>query len=227
MALSPYDTRRRLETLIDEFLTDEMIEGKTALDVGCGLGFFTQRLTERGAQVIACDIGPGLVEKTRIRTGCEARVADALGLAEHFGRNRFDLVLSSECIEHVPAPDVALQQMVAVLKPGGYLSVSTPNSFWYPVVRAATKFGLRPFDGHENFMNWSTLREVLNRADIQVLKERGLHLFPFQLGLHGFSSWCDRRLQAWRGLMINMCILGRKMERAPAEQAMLGAPPLD
>jgi len=28
--------------------------------------------------------------------------------------------------------------MIAVLKPGGYLSLSTPNLLWYPVVRAAT-----------------------------------------------------------------------------------------
>jgi len=39
-ALSGYDTQRRVKVLIDEFLSDDMVRGKTALDVGCGLGFF-------------------------------------------------------------------------------------------------------------------------------------------------------------------------------------------
>ena len=43
-ALSTYDTRRRVETLIDEFLTDDMVAGKDTLDVGCGLGYFSKRL---------------------------------------------------------------------------------------------------------------------------------------------------------------------------------------
>ena len=40
-ALSGYDTTRRVEVLIDHFLTDAMVRGKSALDVGCGLGLFS------------------------------------------------------------------------------------------------------------------------------------------------------------------------------------------
>ncbi len=213
-ALSTYDTRRRVETLVDEFLPGDAIAGRTALDVGCGLGFFSERLAARGADVTACDIGPGLVEQTRRRVGCRAEVADALRLADHFGTGRFDVVVSSECIEHTPSPAEALRQMAAVLKPGGLLSVSTPNLLWLPVVRLATATKLRPFDGHENFSTWSFLRRTLEDAGVQVLRERGLHLFPFQLGMHALSRWCDGRAQALRGLMINLCILGRKASPA-------------
>ena len=209
-ALSEYDTRRRVETLIDEFLTDEMVAGRETLDAGCGLGFFSQRLHARGARVTACDLGPGLVERTRQRVGCAAEVADVLQLSEHFGRERFDLVVSSECIEHTPAPDIAVRQMAEVLKPGGYLALSTPNIVWNPVVRAATALRLRPFSGHENFSSWRGLRRTLGEGGIEIVQERGLHLFPFQLGMERLSAWCDRRLQLARGLMINICLLGRK-----------------
>ncbi|MEA3212630.1 MAG: 2-polyprenyl-6-hydroxyphenyl methylase / 3-demethylubiquinone-9 3-methyltransferase [Chthoniobacter sp.] len=209
-ALSEYDTRRRVETLIDEFLTDEMVAGREALDAGCGLGFFSQRLHERGAKVTACDLGPRLVERTRQRVGCAAEVADVLQLKAHFGRDRFDLVVSSECIEHTPAPDTAVRQMAEVLKPGGYLALSTPNIVWNPVVRAATALRLRPFTGHENFSSWRGLRRTLKDAGIEIVRERGLHLFPFQFGMDRLSAWCDRRLQLARGAMINICLLGRK-----------------
>ena len=56
-ALSGYDTSRRVRVLIDDFLTDGMVRGRRILDVGCGLGFFSERLVQRGAHVVACDIG--------------------------------------------------------------------------------------------------------------------------------------------------------------------------
>jgi 2-polyprenyl-3-methyl-5-hydroxy-6-metoxy-1,4-benzoquinol methylase len=209
-ALSTYDTRRRVETLVDEFLTDEMVAGKETLDVGCGLGYFSKRLAERGARLIACDIGPNLVQRTRDLVGCRAEVADALELVQQFGPDRFDLVVSSECIEHTPSPQRALEQMAAVLKPGGYLAVSTPNIVWSPVVKLATALRLRPFDGHERFSSWSGMRRVLAASGVETVREAGLHLFPFQIPLHRLSTWCDRRLQPLRPLMINLCVLGRK-----------------
>jgi len=184
------------------------------LDVGCGFGNFSQRLQERGADVTACDIGPKLVEYTRQRVGCTCRLADALCLTEQFGWDRFDLVVSSECIEHTPAPTQALREMAAVLRPGGFLAVSTPNVVWSPVVKLATALRLRPFDGHENFSSWRAIRQTLHESGIRIIREHGLHLFPFQLPLHGLSRWCDRRLQTLREVMINICILGQK--QAPA-----------
>lgn len=209
-SLSEYDTRRRLATLIDTFLPDELVRGKAALDVGCGLGFFSQRLVQRGANVIACDLGPNLVERTRQRAGCRAQVADALRLVEEFGENQFDLVVSSECIEHTLSPIEALRQMVGVLKPGGYLAVSTPNIVWYPVVRAATLLKLRPFDGFENFSSWKSIRKTLGDCGVDIVREAGLHLFPFQLSMHRLSLWGDEHMQMARSLMINICVLGRK-----------------
>lgn len=210
-ALSQYDTRRRIQVLVDQFLSDEMVVGKSALDVGCGLGFFGERLAQRGAQVVACDIGLGLVRRSRQRASCSGVVTDAMRLTDCFGNERFDLVVSSECIEHTPDPEKALKELAGVVRPGGYLAVSTPNVVWYPVVRAATLLRVRPFGGYEHFSSWHSLRTTLESAGVEVLAEYGLHLFPFQLGLNRVSRWCDEHLQRLRGVMINLCVLGRKL----------------
>jgi 2-polyprenyl-3-methyl-5-hydroxy-6-metoxy-1,4-benzoquinol methylase len=126
------------------------------------------------------------------------------------GRDRFDLVVSSECIEHTPDPPAALGQMAAVLRPGGHIAVSTPNLVWSPVVRVATRLKLRPFDGYENFSTWRSLCRPLEERGITILRKKGLHLFPFQLPLHGLSRWCDEHLAVLRPIMINLCVLGRK-----------------
>ena len=213
-AISDYDTRRRLETLAGAFLPDDIIVGKTVLDVGSGLGFFSERLVERGAIVTACDLGPTLVERTRARAGCRAVMADALRLEETFGRNQFDVVISSECIEHTPDPAQAIRQMMAVLRPGGYLSLSTPNLLWSPAVRFATLIKARPYDGLENFSSWRGVRRTIESPGGVVVRECGLHLFPFQLPLHRLSAWSDRHLQFLRFAMINICVLARKTTRS-------------
>jgi 2-polyprenyl-6-hydroxyphenyl methylase/3-demethylubiquinone-9 3-methyltransferase len=210
MALSEYDTRRRAEVLVEEFLRPHGIEGKDVLDVGCGLGFFSERLQTHGGRVTATDIGEGLLRRVSERTGCRCERVDALALSDHFGCSRFDIVLSSECIEHTPSPATALTEMIRVLRPGGLLAVSTPNWLWYPVVRAATILRLRPFDGYENFSSFRSIRRLLRSTGMEVLAQKGLHLFPFQLGLHGLSHRLDERLQALKSLMINLCVLARK-----------------
>lgn len=208
--ISDYDTRRRVEILVDEFLSDWMIVGKSILDVGCGLGYFSKRLRDRGATVVACDIGPSLVEITRQRARCLAQVADALELVSQFGCGTFDVVVSSECIEHTPDPAEAVRQMAGVLKPGGFLALSTPNIIWQPVVRLSSALRIRPYEGYENFSSWSGLEKVFAGAGLTVLRRHGLHLFPFHFGLHRLSRWCDGHMQMLRGIMINICLLGRK-----------------
>lgn len=209
--LSDYDTKRRIDVLVDEFLMDIDLVGKRVLDVGTGLGFFAEALQSRGAVVTAVDIGDSMLQGVRARVGCECCRVDALALAEYFGVGVFDIVLSSECIEHTPSPGDAVHQMASVLKPGGYLVLSTPNLLWQPVVTLATRLHLRPFDGLENFSTFGSLRRSLSCSGIVVVREKGLHLVPFQVKLNRLSTYLDEHAQVLRRLMINLCMLGRKL----------------
>lgn len=210
--ISEYDTKRRIEVLVGEFLRNDMISGKEILEVGCGLGYFSEVLCSRGGIVTACDISPSLVQRTRERVGCSCLLADALNLEACFGSRRFDVVVSSECIEHTQYPEKALIQMIRILKPGGYLSMSTPNILWQPLVRAASALRVRPYDGFENFSSWSRLRTLLRSNAMTIVNERGIHLYPFQLGGFGVLRWSDRRLQFLKKIMINICICAQKAQ---------------
>lgn len=53
-------------------------------------------------------------------------VGDVMSMSE-VPSERYDVVLSSEVLEHVPRPQRAIHEMARVLKPGGYLILSTPH----------------------------------------------------------------------------------------------------
>src|SRR5512141_1779548 len=95
--MDPYDLGRRIETLVQRFLDGVDLNGKLALDAGCGVGGLTTALQQRGAITIAVDIGPQLVRQTRSRVECRAACSSILQLP--FADDTFDVVLSSEVIE--------------------------------------------------------------------------------------------------------------------------------
>jgi len=179
------------------------------LDAGCGVGGLTKTLVARGARVVALDIGPTLASTTRQRCACAAVVGtlSSIGLRT----NWFDVVFSTEAIEHTPDPRQSVTELYRLVKPGGHLAITTPNRLWQAPVRAASALGLRPYDGYENFLWPSELRRTLAGAGAEILEHRGLHLWPFQLSvLHGASRWIDRFGSALLPLMINQCIHCRK-----------------
>ncbi|MHC5831500.1 MAG: class I SAM-dependent methyltransferase, partial [Nostoc sp.] len=77
------------------------------LEIGCGVGDFAIYLANQGANVTAVDFSPIAIamakEKSQIQNiNVQFQVADAQALP--FEANTFDLILSCECLEHVPEP---------------------------------------------------------------------------------------------------------------------------
>jgi 2-polyprenyl-3-methyl-5-hydroxy-6-metoxy-1,4-benzoquinol methylase len=202
--MDDHDLGRRIDVLIDQFLGGDL-RGRLVLDAGCGVGGMTQALVARGARVVAVDIGPQLAAATRSRCRCSAVVGTLTGLG--IRTSAFDVVLSSEAIEHTPAPSHALLELYRVVKPGGHLVVSTPNRLWQAPVRIASAVHLRPYDGFENFLWPAEMRRVLQAAGAEVRDHRGVHLWPFQLKfLRRLSTRVDHFGRALLPLMVNQCL---------------------
>ncbi len=81
------------------------LEGKTALDVGCGAGLLAEPLARLGAAVTAIDAAPELIEAAR--DACRRRQGleiDYRAAAVETVEGQFDLVTCLEVIEHVADP---------------------------------------------------------------------------------------------------------------------------
>ena len=210
----PADVRRRLNVVFDDCLGQTPLAGVRTLDAGCGYGVFSAAAASRGAAVVSIDIGARLVARAAARAGSRGVVTDACTLA--FRDECFDVVVSSEMLEHTEAPLAAVRELGRILRVKGLLVLTTPNRAWQGVVRAASRLRLRPFRGEENFVGWRDLERACRAAGLEILAHRGFHPWPFQLGLHGAARAVEARLACrWPArLMVNQVILAEKRDRA-------------
>jgi len=150
------------------------VAGLDLLEVGCGAGDFTLHLANLGARVIGTDFSTKAIEIAESKrdsqpSSARYQVADAQALPFH--NHAFDLVLSCECLEHVPDPSLALAEMYRVLKPGGRLILTTENYsngmliYWLMAWLQRKPFnsgaGVQPVEHF--FLYWRVLR-MMRRA---------------------------------------------------------------
>src|SRR4051794_24095298 len=194
--ISNFDTDRRIQVLVRDLLGGPFIAGKRLLEVGCGLGFFTRELLKwKPARMTSVDISPALVNKlAAVAPNAECLVADALDLDTALGDREFDIVLSSEVIEHTPDPRRAVAQMARHLAPGGRLVLSVPNRRWKWLLAIAQGVGMRK--GYEGFENWVAPAELtrwLAENDLTLVAKTGVHSVPWHIS-HSFVEHLDRAL---------------------------------
>jgi len=99
------------------------------LDVGTGTGVVAITARRIGAKVTALDLTPALLEQAREN----ARIAEHHDIAWHegdaealpFPEASFDIVLSQFGHMFAPRPEVAIREMLRVLKPGGVIAFAT------------------------------------------------------------------------------------------------------
>lgn len=104
------------------------------LDLGCGTG---EQAREFGAafpnaEIVGIDSNPRSIALARGALPARSNVEYAEGLFEDArSLGSFDVVVCSEVLEHVARPMDLLETAYAVLKPGGYLSFSTPSGWMW------------------------------------------------------------------------------------------------
>ncbi len=211
--ISDFDTSRRVRVLVHDLLGAASIRGMRVLEVGCGLGYFTRELLRwNPASMTSVDISPSLVAKlSETSPSAECLVADALDLSAALGDRQFDIILSSEVIEHTPDPGRAFAQMAMHLAPGGRLVLSVPNRRWKWLLLAVQAMGMRK--GYQGFENWvapDELRQWTREAGLAILRTSGVHTLPWHI-----SHRLVRALDAWIGprnypYAVNLAILARK-----------------
>src|SRR5579859_4417343 len=108
------------------------LAGLRILDIGCGAGLLCEPLTRLGAQVIGVDPSASNIAAARMHAERGHLSIDyrCTSIEEMDARERFDIVLAMEVVEHVADIRMFLGRCSAMLKPGGLMLVSTINRNW-------------------------------------------------------------------------------------------------
>jgi SAM-dependent methyltransferase len=140
--------------------------GMGVLDVAAGNGNFAVAAARRGAQVIASDLSPRMIELGRARTAdldIEWREADAEALA--FDTASFDVVASVFGAMFAPRPEMVASELMRVARPGGLVAMANyaPTGFLGSMSEAMRAYaGPAPMPLPSPF-TWGEAEEVRRR----------------------------------------------------------------
>jgi ubiquinone/menaquinone biosynthesis C-methylase UbiE len=125
---------RRLIHKPEKILAPFVKEGMTALDLGCGPGYFTAelaRLVGESGRVTAADLQQEMLDKMLIKisgAGFEKRVDAHKCQAESTGINKkFDFILTFWMVHEVPDQVRFIEEIKSLLKPGGKILIVEPK----------------------------------------------------------------------------------------------------
>jgi 2-polyprenyl-6-hydroxyphenyl methylase/3-demethylubiquinone-9 3-methyltransferase len=164
------------------------LEGKSALDVGCGAGLLAEPLARLGATVTGIDASPDVIAVARAH-------AEAMGLAIDYRAGdvqqldgRFDLITCMEVIEHVADPAAFLDALARRLAPGGLLILSTPNATGWSkllMITIGEGIGQIPKGTHDfaKFIAPERMKVLLADAGLTCVDVEGIGWSPTR-GLH-------------------------------------------
>ncbi len=171
------------------------LEGKSALDVGCGAGLLSEPLVSLGAAVTGLDAAPENIAAARAH-------AEGQGLAIRYVSGEiaeveglYDLVTCMEVIEHVADPATFVTALSERLAEGGLLILSTPNRTElskFAMITLGEGVGAIPRGTHDwdKFVTPDALEAMLMASELEVIEKRGLAFSPAK----GFVLGDDLRL---------------------------------
>lgn len=164
------------------------LDGKTALDVGCGAGLLTEPLARLGARVTGIDAAPEVIAVARDHAAAMELAIDYRCAAIEQLEGTFDLVTCMEVIEHVADPAAFLKSLARRLAPGGLLILSTPNATAWSklmMITIAEGLGRIPRGTHDfdKFIDPQRMSALLADAGLLRLDTEGIAWSPTR-GLH-------------------------------------------
>lgn len=159
------------EKLTDVFvgLVQKLDGVRSICDLGCGNGHIAGRLAPLGYQVTGIDASRSGIRIARSAYP-DVNFIEALldrNLVHQSTLNDFDLVISSDVIEHLYRPSALLETAFALLKPDGHALIGTPYHGYLKNVALAlsgrmdSHFSVLHDGGHIKFFSVKTLSQLM------------------------------------------------------------------
>jgi 2-polyprenyl-3-methyl-5-hydroxy-6-metoxy-1,4-benzoquinol methylase len=158
--------KRRRETI--RLLSEVLPRGARILDVGAAQGNFSLTLAEMGYEVTWNDMREELADYVRLKHE-HGKLSFAPGNAfEIKAASLFDGVLITEIIEHMAHPNEFLARVAELIRPGGYIVMTSPNGAYF----------------RNNLPKFSECSDPAIYEDLQFKPDSDGHIFLFHQPAH-------------------------------------------
>jgi 2-polyprenyl-6-hydroxyphenyl methylase/3-demethylubiquinone-9 3-methyltransferase len=166
-------------------LTQKMpFQGIRLLDIGCGGGLLSEPMARLGANVLGADAADKNIpiareHATQSNLLIDYRYTTAEKLAKN--KERFDVILNMEVIEHVANPSSYLDACFDLLKPNGLMICSTINrnikSYLNAIIGAEYIMRWLPKGTHDwsKFLTPNELSKLLESSGLKLVDKKGFY----------------------------------------------------
>ncbi len=159
---------------------DRYCLGKTVLDFGSGVGTLALYLANQGKQVTGVEISQKAVdiaqESARIFGLTKTVKFLRVDIFKTDLKKKFDFIICSEVLEHLPDDGRAIVKIFALLKPNGRVLISVPSAN-APLIKTGALAHFDAWSGHLRRYTVASLTKLLNQHRFQVIfskKNEGL-----------------------------------------------------
>ena len=160
---------------------------KKLLDLGCGGGILSESLAKKGAKVTALDTSRSLIKVAQKRAiekklTINYQVGEISSLKNK--KNKFDIIISLEVIEHVANYKIFLEDIFSCLSKNGIIIISTINrnlfSYISTILVAEKIFNLVPSGTHDwnKYIKPNEIIEYAEKHNYLLDKKTGLLPIP-------------------------------------------------
>lgn len=198
--------RRKAARRVLEELEKHTPKGKL-LDIGSSTGFFLSEAKNRGWQTVGIEFSAWSKKIAEDRFGLEIYAKPLEEL--NWPKESFDAVAMLDVIEHLTDPRQVLREAGKILKPGGTLVLTTPDSGSWLARRAKEKwYAVLP--GHLFYFSPKALTRTLEETGFRVIRKKtharyfSLAYFFYRLGgyLPFLEGWGKKR--AFKNVLLKL-----------------------
>lgn len=189
---------------VNRLSENKLIKNKVVLDIGCGFGWWDQIcIKKKVKKIVGLDISEESLNITKKIKSKKLKVKLGSALKLPFNNNSFDTVGTWEVLEHIPSgtENIMFQEINRVLKPGGYMLLSTQYQNFFSVILDPAWWLI----GHRHYSKKQLITLINSNCNFEIEKiyiKGGFFTLMNSINIY-VAKWIFRRFPFFQNFFIN------------------------